>query len=281
MQLLAMDHLSFRLPSLADLAPWERLGFRLTPVQRQARIPVEYRLLVLGEAERPFRIEFTTHLESPVQTPQMGTLVLQVAALDPALAALKAHGLSLSDTVTTQDPQTGQPRARWARLEDTTRTIVPLVIMECIEAPAETFRRYAADGYTAHRLAIRRLDHLAAITPDLAAATAFWTEVLGVSLAGTIQTPVMRIHPLRIGDANLELIGPANAESPLAQRPPGLTPMIAVEVPDLVQAIAEARAAGFTLSDPTTGVLPGTRTATISADQLAGLGLQLLEYVRT
>jgi hypothetical protein len=76
-----------------------------------------------------------------------------------------------------------------------------------------------------------------------------------------------------------ELIGPASPDSPVASRPAGLSSMCSFEVPDLEGAVAQARAAGFDGTDPATGTLPGTRTARISADQLSGLTLQLLEYV--
>jgi hypothetical protein len=55
--------------------------------------------------------------------------------------------------------------------------------------------------------------------------------------------------------------------------------MVAWEVDDLDAAVSLARDRGFTPSDPTLGILPGTRTATIPAAELAGVGMQLLEYV--
>jgi hypothetical protein len=64
-----------------------------------------------------------------------------------------------------------------------------------------------------------------------------------------------------MGDAVLELLGPASLESPIWKRPPGLVGMASWE--DLDAAVALARAAGFAVTDPAAGVLPGTRTATI------------------
>jgi len=55
--------------------------------------------------------------------------------------------------------------------------------------------------------------------------------------------------------------------------------MCAFEVDDLDASVALARERGFTVTDPSTGVLPGTRTATIPPDQLNGMAMQLLEYV--
>ena len=68
-------------------------------------------------------------------------------------------------------------------------------------------------------------------------------------------------------------------DSPLHQRPPGLVSLASWEVDDLDAVVQQARATGFHPSDPATGVLPGTRTATISSPEMAGWTMQLLEYV--
>ncbi len=126
---------------------------------------------------------------------------------------------------------------------------------------------------------LKRLDHLAAVAPDLDEKTRFWTDVLGVPLAGEVKTPAMRIRQFRIGDAILELLAPASADSPLHQRPPGPVSLVSVEVPDLAAAVAQARAAKFTVADPAPGPLPGTHIATIPPGELSGLALQLLQFV--
>jgi hypothetical protein len=89
----------------------------------------------------------------------------------------------------------------------------------------------------------------------------------------------MVIRQLRIGDAVLELLGPASADSPLWKRPPGMVGMASWEVDDLEAAMGQARAAGFTVTDPAAGPLPGTRIATIDGAALAGVNMQLLQYV--
>ena len=48
---------------------------------------------------------------------------------------------------------------------------------------------------------LKRLDHLAAVAPDLDEKTRFWTDVLGVPLAGEVKTPTMVVRQFRIGDA--------------------------------------------------------------------------------
>jgi catechol 2,3-dioxygenase-like lactoylglutathione lyase family enzyme len=129
-----------------------------------------------------------------------------------------------------------------------------------------------------HTFALKRLDHLAAVAHDLDAQCRFWEDVLGVPATGEVRTPTMIIRQLRIGDAIFELLGPAGPDSPLHQRPAGLVNMAAWEVADLPPAVAQARAAGFTVPDPAVGVLPGTHTATIPAAELGGVAMQLLQY---
>lgn len=127
--------------------------------------------------------------------------------------------------------------------------------------------------------ALKRLDHLAAMTRDLDAATRVWVEQIGVPLHGEVTTPSIVIRQFKIGDAIIELIRPASPQSPAAQRPAALSAMAACEVTDMAAAVARARAAGFTLPDAAPGALPGTRVTTIPAAELSGLALQLLEYV--
>jgi catechol 2,3-dioxygenase-like lactoylglutathione lyase family enzyme len=130
-----------------------------------------------------------------------------------------------------------------------------------------------------HSFPLRRLDHLAVVTHDLEARARFWADVLGVAGAGEVATPAMVIRQLRLGDAVLELLGPAAPDSPVWKRPPGLVGMASWEVADLDAAVAQARAAGFAVTDPATGVLPGTRIATVQGTELAGVNMQLLQYV--
>ena len=98
-------------------------------------------------------------------------------------------------------------------------------------------------------------------------------------VAGEVVTPHLVIRQLRIGGAVLELLGAASAESPIRQRTPGLVSMASWETADLDAAVSQARAGGFTPSDPAAGPLPGTRISTIPAIELAGVNMQLLQYV--
>jgi hypothetical protein len=55
--------------------------------------------------------------------------------------------------------------------------------------------------------------------------------------------------------------------------------MASWEVADLEGAVRQARDAGFAASDPATGPLPGTRIGTVQGGELAGVNMQLLQYV--
>ena len=154
-----------------------------------------------------------------------------------------------------------------------------LVLVRHGQTPEQRQAAATAHGLLAHSFPLKRLDHLAIVTHDLEAKTRFWAEVLGVPVAGEVTTPTMVIRQLRIGDAVLELLGAASPDSPLRQRPPGLVGMASWEVDDLDVAVRQARGAGFTVPDPAPGPLPGTRIATIPGSELAGINMQLLEYV--
>ncbi len=146
-------------------------------------------------------------------------------------------------------------------------------------APATWHEELEQSGLLAHAIDLKRLDHLAAVAPDLETATAFWQDILRIPVWSEIVTATTVIRQMKVGDAIVELLGPAGPDSPIHTRPPGLSSMTAFEVPNLEQAVAVTRAHGFAISDPVTGALPHTRVSRIAAEHLSGLALQLLEYV--
>src|SRR5262249_37478647 len=99
-------------------------------------------------------------------------------------------------------------------------------------------------GGRAHALPLKRLDHLAAVAPDLERSCQFWADTLGVPVAGEVVSPTVVVRQLKIGDAILELLGPSSPDSSIRQRPPGLGSSCSFEVDDLETVIAQARAAG-------------------------------------
>jgi len=119
-------------------------------------------------------------------------------------------------------------------------------LIQYVEARSEAHARHAASGLLDHAFPLKRLDHLAAMAPDLEAATRFWSEALSVAVHGEVRGPGIIIRQLKMGDAILELLGPDGSDSRLAARPPGLSSMCAFEVADLDAAVALARERGFT-----------------------------------
>jgi catechol 2,3-dioxygenase-like lactoylglutathione lyase family enzyme len=246
----------------AACRPYERLGLALTPPS------AERRMLLVGLGPQAFRFHFLANDPGPPRSgPELAVgayaVGLRVPDLSAAVADLAGRGLPARP----YRAATGEPLAR-APLRD--RAGIDLVLRE--QGPEIA-------GAPDHAFPLRRLDHLAAVAHDLDAKCAFWADVLGVPVGGEVRTPTLIIRQLRLGDAVLELLGAASADSPIHQRPAGLVSMASWEVPDLDRAVALARQAGFSPSEPAPGALPGTRISTIPGDELAGVNMQLLQYV--
>jgi catechol 2,3-dioxygenase-like lactoylglutathione lyase family enzyme len=247
--------------------PYERLGLRLSPTRDGCRT------LHVGGPANHFAVHFlTADADGPLaHLPRLAlaagrplfAVALGVADLDAILGRLEAKGLA---AVKFRD---GDDERAWLSLHE--RAGTDLVLRRRDEA--------VPSGLPAHAFPLKRLDHLAVVTHDLDEKTRFWSDVLGVPVAGEVTTPTLVIRQLRLGDAVLELLGPASADSPLRQRTLGLAGMASWEVADLDEAVRLARAAGFTVADPAPGPLPGTRIATIQGSELAGVNMQLLQYL--
>ena len=287
-----IDHVVLPLRSLDEAAErFARLGLTLFPGTRHQGRGTRNRGFFVGEAAGEFYVELlgiedeaaaraaglARYVDRAGEGGGLSTVVLRVADMQAAAGELASRDVHLEpETVRAPD---GRAIGEVAPLGDPERAVVDLRAIQYPEDSDARHRRHAEAGLLAHAFPLKRLDHLAAVAPDLEAATRYWTDVLGVPLHGEVRTPALIIRQLKIGDAILELLGPATPESPIAQRPAGLASMVAFEVEDLEAAVAAARGAGFTPSEPGTGALPGTRTATIPAAELAGLSMQLLQYV--
>jgi catechol 2,3-dioxygenase-like lactoylglutathione lyase family enzyme len=262
----AIDSAFLAVPELgAACRPYERLGLHLTPAQGSRRT-----LHVGGPPQGIFAIHFLADpgrdgpLGEPLRRAQAAgralfAVGLRVPDLPQALGVLSSRGVHAT---TARD-------VAWLDLHERAGTDLVLVQHAAAE-PA---------GDTVHFLQVKRLDHLAAVAHDLEATTRFWADALGVPVAGEVTTPHLVIRQLRIGDAVLELLGPASQDSPIWKRPAGLVSSASWEVGDLDAAVSHAQAAGFTAPDPAPGPLPGTRVTTIPGAELAGVNMQLLQYV--
>lgn len=252
----------------ACCGPYERLGLQLWP-DRPGR-----RTLAVGGTANRFSLHFLseTARDGAPARPRREALAtgrslfavgLSVADLDAVLARLDSNGL--------QSTRAGDADGMaWLPLHDQAGTDLILV-------PAKMPK--AAAVHAGPPCFLKRLDHLAMVAHDLELKTRFWQDILGIPVTGEVTTPALVVRQMRIGDATLELLGPASPDSPLWQRPQGLVSMASWEVEDVEAAVGLAKGHGFTVTDPAAGPLPGTRIATIQGTELAGVNMQLLEYV--
>ena len=129
-----------------------------------------------------------------------------------------------------------------------------------------------------------RIHHVGVAVDDLDAAIRLYTTIFGAELThrASNEKDGLEAAFLRAGDAEVELLKPLREDTPvgkfLTKRGPGLH-HIAVAVPDIDQAMADARAAGLELidSEPRMG-MHGTRIAFVHPKSVGGV---LTEFVET
>ncbi len=288
-----IDHIVLAVKSLPEAsAPFERLGLTLTPPLQHRSQGTENRVFFVGLEGNEFYVELlaihdraaaqaagrTLYLEAIDSARGVARVMLGVSDIGASVAELATRGVQTrASEVWTAD---NRKICDVAPIEGVPQMALDAGLVQYTDSAPERHARRAAAGRFKHAFPLKRLDHLAAIAPDIEASTRFWVDVLGVPVFGEIRGPGMIIRQFKIGDAILELLGPDGPESRLASRPPGLASMAAFEVSGgLDAAVALARERGFTPSEPNKGILPGTRVATIPPAELSGMGLQLLEYV--
>jgi len=129
-----------------------------------------------------------------------------------------------------------------------------------------------------------RIHHVGIAVDDLESAIQLYTTIFGAELThrASNEKDGLEAAFLRAGDAEVELLKPLREDTPVgkfvAKRGPGLH-HIAVAVPDIEQAIADARARGLEMIDeePRIG-LHGTRIAFVHPKSVGGV---LTEFVET
>lgn len=126
-----------------------------------------------------------------------------------------------------------------------------------------------------------RLHHVGVAVADLDEAVALYENAFGATLSHRAANDELKAAFMRAGDAEVELLQPLRDDTPvgkfLASRGPGLH-HIAVAVPDIEQAMADARAQGLELIDqePRIG-LHGTRIAFIHPKSVGGVLTEFVE----
>jgi catechol 2,3-dioxygenase-like lactoylglutathione lyase family enzyme len=289
--LSAIDHVILPVADLAQAAArFEQLGLRLTPRARHANQGTENRVFFAGNEQTEFYVELLAVHDAEMaraagrsdllQAIERGRglwrVMLETADIDAGERGLRAAGVEVSRREVAREDGTKICDVLFAA---TNAAATAFAIIQYAGGGEARRRRHAADGAYDHAFPVKRLDHLAAITHDLDAATAFWTDVLGVPVFGEVPMGPGIIRQMKVGDAIFELIGPAAPDSPIRDRPEGLISMCAFEVADLEASVALARSRGFPCGEPAPGPLPGTRVASIPAAELNGMTPQLLQYV--
>ena len=126
-----------------------------------------------------------------------------------------------------------------------------------------------------------RIAHVGIAVADLESALAFYRDVLGLEPHQTETLDGATIVALSFGDAEVELLAPVEADSPidkfLARRGPGIH-HICYRVPDLDAALEACRKAGYRLVDevPRKGAA-GRRIAFVHPKATAGILLELTD----
>lgn len=274
-------------------ASYERLGLVLTPETRHKETGTANRAVFVGtSADEACYLELISVFDAEAARTSGRADYIESAERGGGMVGL-SFGVSDVEATSVKLSKRGHAAPVQAIHRDDGSKVCDVATIETggslpfrvsvIQYPENWHARYErslAAGRFAHAFPLKRLDHMAAVAPDLDGATRYWKEVFEVPVFGEVRTPTLIIRQLKVGDAILELLGPASAESPMASRPASLISMAAWEVSGRLDgAVALARERGFTVSDPEAGVLPGTRRASIPAGELGGVGMQLLEYV--
>ncbi len=123
--------------------------------------------------------------------------------------------------------------------------------------------------------------HIGVAVESIAAALTFYRDVLGLTPGPPEEVDGARIVALPFGSSSVELLEPLVDESPIARflgrRGPGIH-HVCYQVPDLDQALAACRAAGYRLIDetPRRGAA-GHRIAFVHPKSTAGILIELTE----
>jgi methylmalonyl-CoA/ethylmalonyl-CoA epimerase len=130
---------------------------------------------------------------------------------------------------------------------------------------------------------IGRLDHVGIAVTDLAAARHLYERVLGLTVTHEEVIEEQGVHEvlLRAGEAYVQLVAPLVPDSPvgrfLAGRGEGVH-HVGYAVPDVAAAVAELRAQGFEVVDPSPRVgSGGTTIAFLHPKSMQGVLVELVE----
>lgn len=132
-------------------------------------------------------------------------------------------------------------------------------------------------------MAIKRIDHVAIVVPDIGEAKTFYRDALGLPLADVerVDGQEVMVAFFPIGESEIELVEPLNATSGVARylekRGPGIH-HICLEVDDIEATLAGLKARGVELIDetPTLGS-GGKKIAFVHPRSTSGVLIELYE----
>lgn len=130
---------------------------------------------------------------------------------------------------------------------------------------------------------LMKIDHLGIAVKDLAQATKFYQEVLGLELKGTevVEEQMVNVAMLKIGESKIELLEPTCEDSPIAKtiekRGEGIA-HVAFQVDNIEETLTQLKAGGARLIDETPRIgAGGVRVAFVHPKSTYGVLVELCE----
>ena len=205
-----------------------------------------------------------------------------VENLTATVARLRAANVEVSDPRIGVKPGTLVATAKGAH----THGVATLLIEhtpESFRPESRTPHSGAYDNAPARRaFTATGLDHVAIAVSDADAAAETWRAILGVDAGELLDTPTThsRIATLAGGETKVALAQALAQHHPvaewIAERGQGMY-AIAIQVDDIVAAVADLRAKGLTIGDVEYGAWAGTRVARIERSAANGVSVQLVQ----
>jgi len=129
-----------------------------------------------------------------------------------------------------------------------------------------------------------KISHLGIATKNIDEALKFWQDALGLEQthAETVEDQKVRVVMLPIGETRIELLEPTSEDSPISkflEKRGGGIHHIAVEVEDIVAALAQMKANGARLIDETPRIgAENCLVAFVHPQSSGGVLLELIQH---
>jgi methylmalonyl-CoA epimerase len=206
-------------------------------------------------------------------------LVLGTGDIDADVRVLRAHELPVQDPADGDgiDELSGNHRVwRNAMVPVKASHGVRIFFIQHRSPPEALPIAAVTAGGGAH---VKRMDHAVVLSPDVEASKKLWGDALGARLAldRTFPERNTRILFFRLGDITVEISGGGQQTEEGIGKPDRLWGL-AWGVDNLGATVSRLRAARIDISDPRTGVKPGTLVATAKGAHTHGVATLLIEH---